>query len=245
MTPVTAETTAVRVGYYENEVFQEGAEEGAVKSGYAYEYYLKLSEYTGWEYEYVYGSFGDVYQMLLDGEVDLLAGLAYKEDRKALIGYPELPMGSESYNFVKHDSDTDITADPKTFDGRKIGVLDSAMVDVLNQYLDANSIQAEILTFSDYEELFAEFDAKRIDILAAEGDGAYGREHAEVLFSFGGSDYFLCVNKTRSDILKELDHAQSMLAAEEPDYLKSLSLRYYPVSMSSRAFFPDSYEDPH
>ena len=27
-----------------------------------------------------------------------------------------------------------------------------------------------------------------------------------------------------------------MLAAEEPDYLKSLSLRYYPVSMSSRAF---------
>ena len=28
----------VRVGYYENEVFQEGAGEGAVKKGYAYEY---------------------------------------------------------------------------------------------------------------------------------------------------------------------------------------------------------------
>ena len=28
----------IRVGYYENEVFQEGAEDGAVKSGYAYEY---------------------------------------------------------------------------------------------------------------------------------------------------------------------------------------------------------------
>ena len=39
----------VRVGYYENEVFQEGASEGAVKTGYAYEYYRKLSEYTGWE----------------------------------------------------------------------------------------------------------------------------------------------------------------------------------------------------
>ena len=56
----------VRVGYYENEVFQEGAEEGAVKTGYAYEYYCKLSEYTGWKYEYVYGGFGDLYQMLLD-----------------------------------------------------------------------------------------------------------------------------------------------------------------------------------
>lgn len=28
----------VKVGYYENENFQEGASEGAVKSGYAYEY---------------------------------------------------------------------------------------------------------------------------------------------------------------------------------------------------------------
>ena len=29
----------VRVGYYENEVFQEGAQPGSVKTGYAYEYY--------------------------------------------------------------------------------------------------------------------------------------------------------------------------------------------------------------
>ena len=50
-----AEAKIVRVGYYEEEVFQEGAEEGAVKTGYAYEYYRKISEYTGWKYEYIYG----------------------------------------------------------------------------------------------------------------------------------------------------------------------------------------------
>ena len=76
----------VRVGYYENEVFQEGAREGAVKTGYAYEYYRKLSEYTGWKYEYVYGGFGELYQMLLDGKIDLLAGLAWREERASLIG---------------------------------------------------------------------------------------------------------------------------------------------------------------
>ena len=47
--PAQAEEEPVRVGYYENEVFQEGAEEGAVKTGYAYEYYRKHSEYTGWK----------------------------------------------------------------------------------------------------------------------------------------------------------------------------------------------------
>ena len=82
-TAVFAETETVRVGYYENEIFQEGAEEGAVKTGYAYEYYRKISEYTGWRYEYVYGSFGDLYQMLLDGEIDLLAGLAWREKRRS------------------------------------------------------------------------------------------------------------------------------------------------------------------
>ena len=100
--PADAAPETVRVGYYENEIFQEGAEEGAVKTGYAYEYYRKISEYTGWRYEYVYGSFGDLYQMLLDGEIDLLAGLAWREDREEKIGYPEAVMGRESYYLIKH-----------------------------------------------------------------------------------------------------------------------------------------------
>ena len=80
----TAET--VKIGYYENEVFEEGAAPDAVKTGYAYEYYRKLSEYTGWNYEYVYGSFGDLYDMLLSGDIDLLAGLAKRDDRLSIIG---------------------------------------------------------------------------------------------------------------------------------------------------------------
>ncbi len=121
----------VRVGYYENEVFQEGAMEGAVKTGYAYEYYQKLSEYAGWRYAYVYGSFTELYQMLLDGEIDMLAGLAWREDRAALIGYPDAAMGNESYYLLKHEDDTEFTADPATLNGSRIGVLDSAMLAVL------------------------------------------------------------------------------------------------------------------
>ena len=85
----TPQKKLARVGYFENEVFQEGAQKGSVKTGYAYEYYQKLSEYTGWKYEYVYGEFGDLYQMLLDGKIDFLAGLAWRADRAGIIGYPE------------------------------------------------------------------------------------------------------------------------------------------------------------
>ena len=231
----SSENDTVRIGYYEQEVFQEGASDGEVKTGYAYEYYQKLSEYTGWQYEYVYGEFGDLYQMLLDGDIDFLAGLAYREERADLIGYPDSPMGNETYSLVKHDDDIDITIDPSSLNGKIIGVLDSAMVEVLQTYLELHSIQAQVITYRDYEPLFEAFDNHDIDILAAEGDGAYGREHAEILCPFGTSDYFLCVSRTRPDLLSQLNAAQAELAVNEPNYINTLRNRYYPVSISSRS----------
>ncbi|MBR6872446.1 MAG: response regulator [Ruminococcus sp.] len=230
------ETKTVRVGYYENEIFQEGAGNGKVKSGYAYEYYRKLSEYTGWEYDYVYGEFSELYQMLIDGKIDLLAGLAWREDRAELIGYPDAEMGNESYYLVKHDEDINITADVATLNGIKIGVLDSAMVGTLNSYLDNNHIDADVVKYSDYTQLFSAFDSHEVDVLAAESDGAHGREHSEVLTVFGTSDYYLCVNKGRQDLLTELNSAQTLLSAEEPNYLNLLKAKYYSVSVTARAF---------
>ncbi len=229
-------TERVRVGYYENEVFQEGAGEGEVKSGYAYEYYRKLSEYTGWEYEYVYGEFSDLYQMLLDGEIDLLAGLAMREDRTRIIGYPDAVMGNESYYLVKHEEDINITANSASLNGIMIGVLDSAMVGTLNKYLDEHHVDAEIVTYPDYTRLFDAFDSHEVNVLAAESDGAYGREHAEVLTVFGTSDYYLCVNINRPELLTELNSAQALLAANEPNYLSSLRAKYYSVSVTAQAF---------
>ena len=232
----TEESETVKVGYYENEVFQEGAREGTAKTGYAYEYYRKISEYTGWKYEYVYGEFGDLYQMILDGKIDLIAGLARNKAREGLIGYPEEPMGHESYSLVKHISDKEITADPHTLSNRTIGVLDSAMVGVLGKYLDEHDVTAEIRTYKDYEKLFRDFDDEKIDVLAAEGDGAYGRNNSEVIGSFGASDYYLCVTIKRKDLLSQLNDAQAQLFSDEKNYIDSLHSKYYTSSVSSRAF---------
>lgn len=232
----TGQTKTVKVGYYENEVFEEGASDGAVKTGYAYEYYCKLSEYTGWNYEYVYGGFNDLYDMLLEGDIDLLAGLAKRDDRIGIIGYPADPMGSEHYSLVRHNDDPDVSFLPSSVAGKKIGVLDSAIRDILEEYLKEHSVTAEIEPFDDYESLFTAFDNREVDVLAAEGDGAYGRENSEVICSFGESDYYLCVSIGRNDLLEELEAAQSMLAAEEPDYINSLQSKYYSASVTGHTF---------
>ena len=224
----------VRVGYYENEIFQEGASEDAVKSGYAYEYYMKLSEYTGWRYEYVYGSYNDLYQMLVDGDIDILAGIAYREDREELISYPELPMGTEAYVLVKHDFDTDITTNPSTLNGHTIGVLNSNMSITLQNYLEEHNIDAKIIIFENTAKLLDSFDSDAIDILAAESDGTNVRKHAEVLFAYGTADYFVCINKDDTILLSELNEAQNAMFTDEPYYLSMLNAKYFGSSLSSQ-----------
>ena len=238
----SADKNVIRVGYYQNEVFEDGASEGAIKKGYAYEYYRKISEYTGWEYEYVYGDFVTIYNKLVDGEVDLVAGLANTEDRASIMLFPQRAMGWESYGIVKHEDDRSITTEYKTLTGRKIGVLDSAIVNVLENFLDSENINAKVVTFNDYETLLAAFDKKELDAIAAEIDGIYDRNHATVLYSIGDTEYYLGVNKNRADILKELNYAQNQLFSENPDYISLLRSKYYASALSSRAFTTSEIE---
>ncbi|MCR4831847.1 MAG: transporter substrate-binding domain-containing protein, partial [Pseudobutyrivibrio sp.] len=228
----------VKVGYYENALFMEGASEDEVKTGYGYEYFMKLSEYTGWRYEYVYGSFGDLYQKLVDGEIDLLAGLAYREERADLIGYPDDAMGSETYNLIKHGDNEEITSDPTTINGHTIGVLESAVSSAFEAYLISHDLKAEIKYYNDTEDLIEAFDNGEVDLLATEGAGTLFRRNYEVISTFGLSDYYVCTNIRKPELLTELNNAQDSLFNDEPYFRSALSSKYFSDSVSMKAFSP-------
>ena len=61
----------VRVGWYESP-FNKMDRFGR-RSGYAYEYQEKIAAYTGWNYEFVEGSWPVLLDMLLEGKLDLLS----------------------------------------------------------------------------------------------------------------------------------------------------------------------------
>lgn len=70
----------VRIGYYDGDTrFQNGFSDNERKSGYAYEYYQRISYLTGWRYEYVYGSKTEILEKLISGDVDIVAGV-YKTE---------------------------------------------------------------------------------------------------------------------------------------------------------------------
>ena len=76
------ETNTLRVGWHEVPYFI--TDENGRKSGYTYDYQCKLAAYTGWDYEYVEGTYSELLQKLMDGEIDMLGNVSLKRQcRKA------------------------------------------------------------------------------------------------------------------------------------------------------------------
>ena len=77
----------VRAGYVIYKGFQEGKGDEP-KSGYGYEYLQQLAYYANWEYEYVYGNFGELLEKLKKGEIDVMGNVSYTPERAQSISYP-------------------------------------------------------------------------------------------------------------------------------------------------------------
>ncbi len=217
----------VRVGYYENDTFQSGAGDDLVKSGYSYEYLQRLQMYTDWKYEYVYGEYGDLYDQLVNGEIDLLTGLAYREERTEIISYPTLAMGDTPYTFLKRTDDTSISADAASIAGKKIGVLEGAMKGIVDTYLASNQIEAEEVLFNDVKVRDQALIDGDVDITIVEGNGTGVMEGIEAFAEAGASDYFVVVNKQRPDLLEELNHAQSDLFQSNSKIKQELNDKWF------------------
>ena len=75
----TASAKVVRVGSFED-TFNYVNEKGARK-GYGYELLETLSGYAGWQFEYVTCDWSDCFEKLKNGEIDIIGGISYTEDR--------------------------------------------------------------------------------------------------------------------------------------------------------------------
>ena len=111
----------VRVGWYES-AFHRTDSFGR-KSGYGYEYQQRLAVYAGWDYEYVEGSWSELLEMLIAGDLDLLSDVSYTPERAEKILYSAAAMGSEGYHVFIAPDNTGIRADVfSSLSGKRVGV---------------------------------------------------------------------------------------------------------------------------
>jgi signal transduction histidine kinase/ActR/RegA family two-component response regulator len=230
------ESKVVRIGYFEdNDGFQAGFNDDEPKSGYAYEYYQELAKYTGWTYQYVYGSWSDIYQKLVSGEVDLMGGVSKVDDRLPDMLFPENIMGVESYYiFVPVQDDRIKAGDLNSLNGKKIGINDhSYMLTLFKKFVADKHLNCQVIAYPGTAERMNALNAHEIDGVVTVDN--YTINDLKPTFKIGSSDYYFAVNKRRPDLLKELDEAQNRILAVSPYYVTSLQKKYFNTSVIREA----------
>ena len=149
-----SESKTVRVGYFTTLNFQEGGPDEH-KSGAGYEYLQKVASLTGWNYEYVYASFGECLEMLGNGEIDLMGDVNYTLDRARRMRFSTYPQGSEEFClFTNREHEALAEGGFSALEGCRIGVNSGSYPEkLLEQWLETKQIEATIVPCTDDQAL--------------------------------------------------------------------------------------------
>ena len=223
----TASAKVVRVGSFED-TFNYVNEKGARK-GYGYELLETLSGYTGWQFEYVTCDWSDCFEKLKNGEIDIIGGISYTEDRTQEMLFSAEPMGVEKYYLYADLSRADISAsDFKTLNGKKIGVLMGTEPEVmLAEWEEKYGLKTEHVNISNNEDVKQKLANHEIDCFVSLEESFWAERGISTITRVGESGIYYAINKNRPDIKEELDDAMRALDEAVPFYTADLYKRYF------------------
>ena len=223
----TAPVKVVRVGSFED-TFNYCNEKGARK-GYGYELLETLSGYTGWQFEYVTCDWSDCFEKLENGEIDIMGGISYTEDRAEEMLFSDEPMGEEKYYLYADLSRADISAsDFKILDGKKIGVVMGTEPEVmLTEWEEKHGIKTQHVNISNNEDVKQKLANHEIDCFVSLEESLWAELGISTITRVGKSSIYYVLNKDRSDLKEELDNAMRALDEAAPFYTADLCKKYF------------------
>ena len=223
----TAPVKVVRVGSFED-TFNYCNEKGARK-GYGYELLQTLSGYTGWQFEYVTCDWSDCFEKLKNGEIDIMGGISYTEDRAEEMLFSDEPMGEEKYYLYVDLSRADISASNfKTLNGKKVGVLMGTEPEVmLTEWEEKYGIKTQHVNISNNEDVKQKLANHEIDCFVSLEESLWAELGISTITRVGKSSIYYVLNKDRSDLKEELDNAMRALDEAAPFYTADLCKKYF------------------
>ena len=227
--PCLADETqkTIRVGSFED-TFNYVDEHG-VRRGYGYELMQALAGYTGWKFEYVKCDWSNCFDKLENGEIDIMGDIAYTDDRAKEMLFSEETMGEEKYVLYANLSDTDIlSSDYKSLDGKRIGVLKGTEPEyMLTEWENKYGIHTEHVNVSGNEDVKKKLANNEIDCFVSLEESIWSERGISSVTTIGKSDIYFAINKERSDIKQELDHAMRQLDSDSPFFKADLYKKYF------------------
>ena len=232
----------VRVGWYESAY--HSTDQFGRRSGYGYEYQQRIATYTGWKYEYVEGSWSELYEMLVAGEIDLLSDVSYTPERAEKILYSALGMGSEDYHaFIAPNNMAIRPDDFSTFNGKKIGVnKNSIQEQLLIDWVESYGVSPELVELTGKTpELLEMLHRGEIDVLVTLD--TYGStEDILPVCKIGSADSYFGINRNRPDLKQELDASMNRIMEDNRNFNQQMEEKYARASGLTGFLTPDEVD---
>ena len=220
----TTEQKIIRVGSFEDTF--NYADKNGVRRGYGYELMQALAGYTGWEFEYVKCDWSNCFNMLENGEIDVMGDISYTDERAQRMLFSDEAMGEEQYILYADLSNIDIgTSDFKFMDGKRVGVLmDTEPEIMLTEWEDKNGIQTEHVNVDNNDDVEKKLANHEIDCFVSLEESIWSEQGISSVTTIGKSGIYFAINKERSDIKTELDYAMRQLEQDSP-FLRQTCIR--------------------
>ncbi|MDO4484813.1 MAG: transporter substrate-binding domain-containing protein [Clostridia bacterium] len=227
----------VRVAYFESAHFLEGASEGAVKGGYAYEILHEISNHTGWRYEYVYGDWVELMERFRNGEIDLFPGLANRPDREPYMDFPNYPIDTETHCLFVGKNDTSfVEGDYTSVNGKRIGLIrNNNMTDEFLAWVEAYGLKPKYVWYDDINVLLDEMKSGSIDgCVSSENNVDYSND-VRVYAQIAEAKSYIAVKKGDTELLAGVNSAMEAINRENPDFFKERKRQHYATRITNAA----------
>lgn len=222
----------VSLGYYSED---ENGEIG----GYGFEYDQILSQYTGWNMEYVTGTWTELNQMLRDGEIDMLGFLIKTDDRQQDYLYADKSSGTSMSCLITLKEDEEYTYnDYEEFDGMTVGYqISNRNEDAFHEWTQKNGFSTNNVACESTAEVLDNLDKNEID--AALLTNFTDLDDYNVIATFLPRNFYYAVSKGNETLLGELNTALEKIDIYYPNIENSLYGKYYDKTNGHKVGFTE------
>lgn len=214
----------IRVGFYTLDNYQECDENGNY-SGYFVDYLREISQYTGWEYEFIQMNYSACLKSLNDRNIDLVCGVDYSSYRTSTLDFSAQPAITTHYElYALKDNDTYYYNDYADFDGMSIGVLASCkQLDALDDYANAHHFSFEKQYFGNTAQLEKALEDNTVDAIYA--TSVSHPSEKKILASLPSFPLYFVTFKG-NPIMEDLNYAQTVILNVNPNFDHDLYTTY-------------------
>ncbi|MEA4974077.1 MAG: transporter substrate-binding domain-containing protein [Candidatus Metalachnospira sp.] len=224
--------TVVRVGYAPLNGFLYLDKNGNY-TGIAYEILQEMSQYTGWEYEYIETSYEDSYNLIENGQIDIFIPYQKTDEREKLYEYSNVPFCSNKATLLTRPDSPLCYDDFKGFDGITIGsVANTRNIDRFRSLIESEGSHITIIdTYKNQLEVEKALDNGEIDAFISASNRSL--INCKPICDLDTTYSYVIGKKGDRTYMDSVDYALEKISKNTPYLIQNLDKKYRLINEDS------------